>query len=77
MLDITQPADTSGVIGPLSLPGLIVCLEERLEVMRQAGTHVEIGSLAELLDEAVCWLREMDALLVRIVAEARRDGGGQ
>jgi hypothetical protein len=77
MLDITQPSDTSGVIGPLSLPGLIVCLEERLEVMRQVGTHVEIGSLAELLEQAVCWLREMDALIERAVAEARRDYGGQ
>jgi hypothetical protein len=54
-----------------------VCLEERLEVMRQAGTHVEIGSLTDLLEEAVSWLREMDALLMRIVAEARRDDGGE
>lgn len=77
MLDITQPSDTSGIIGPLSLPCLIVCLEERLEVMRQAGTHVEIGSLTDLLEEAVSWLREMDALLMRIVAEARRDDGGE
>jgi hypothetical protein len=59
------------------LPGLIVCLEERLEVMRQVGTHVEIGSLAQLLEQAVCWLQEMDALIELVAAEGLRDDGGQ
>ncbi len=77
MFNLAQPPEASGVVGQLSLPALIECLKERIAVMRQVGTRVEVGSLADLLEEAVRHLQGIDARAVRAVAEARRDYGGQ
>jgi cell division inhibitor SulA len=46
------------VVGPLSLPTLIACLEERIVALREAGeTPIVIGGLPELLEQAIMRLR--------------------
>jgi hypothetical protein len=62
----------------LTLTSLINCLEARVVVLREAGDMpVKIGGLADLLEQAVHYLHEMDARAVRVVEEAGRDYGDQ
>ena len=58
MLSATHLAESSGVIGPLTVSSLISCLEDQIEALLEAGEMpILVGGLPELLMQAVDHLR--------------------